>query len=88
MAADTTKKAGSQPAEAYIVMEAGGYSGRLAIPARLASVILPELIHMETDYKDGKDCYKLTGSQLSIVLLDAPTMAAAQLAKRLEGQTT
>lgn len=89
MAADPTKKgAGSQPAaEAYIMINPEGYNGRLAIPARLASCLLPEMIHMQEEYKDGATVYSITGKQIELRLIDAANMAAIRMAARLEGKT-
>lgn len=89
MAADlTNKSAGSQPAaEAYLMINPEDWNGRLAIPARLASVILPEMIHMQEEYKDGAHVQTITGKQIEIKLIDAANMAAIRMAARLEGKT-
>jgi hypothetical protein len=84
--ANPEKKPAQPQAEAYITIDSGGYGSLIAIPARLASVILPELRHMTTDYVDGHYVYKVTGKESEIKLIQPETMAAAILAGRLEAK--
>lgn len=72
-------------AEAYITMYPGGYEHLLAIPARLASLILPELRHLEREYAEGKNLLKASEREIEIKLVSAEQMQAAILAGRLDG---
>lgn len=80
------KKPDQPQAEAYITIDSGGYGDVVAITARLASLILPELRHLTKDYRDGRYVYKMTGKESEIKLIQPETMAAAILAGRLEAK--
>jgi len=78
----------NKQAEAFIAIDAGGYGDLLAIPARLASELLPYMIHIHREYVDSAYALSVTGKDLEIRLIQPETMAAAYVAGRLKGTPT
>ncbi len=76
----------NKQAEAFITIDAGCYGDLIAIPARLASELLPYMIHIHREYVDSAYALIVTGKDLEIRLIQPETMAAAILAGRLEAK--
>lgn len=75
--------AATNKAEAYVVIP-GAYNRPIAIPARLASTILPELLHLEERYVDGAYQYSVLSDEVGFKLFDADKMTAIKVASRID----
>lgn len=78
----------NKQAEAFITLAAGGYGDLIALPARLASEVLPYIVHLKREYAGNAYVLSVTGKEIEIKVIQPEAMAAAYVAGRLKGTPT
>lgn len=81
----TTRKPAAANQEAQIVIDVP-YGEKLMFPAALASVVLPHLRIVASNYTDGRDVYTVSKRAADIKLLTAEETAAAMVRGALENR--
>jgi len=72
--------------EAYILIAPPQYDAYVAIPARLASLVLPELVTINKRYEGGVYVRTISSEDPTLTLINAENMRAIRVATQLEGR--